>query len=240
MEPTKTNPPAVYAAIVAVMADLSKAGISKDRTNTQGSGYRFRGVDDVYNALSAVLAKHSLAILPRAVERHQEERASKSGGALFYTTVKMDFVLACSIDGSTHVLTTYGEAMDSSDKSTNKAMSAAFKYACFQAFCIPTEADNDADAHTPEPAAKSAPKPPKEEPLGTPVTARASRDQISELAMLQLDGCEERISAALKAYKRGKIEDFSEIEAAKVLKKLNDERAAAAFEAAKRPATSTK
>ncbi|MFS0844210.1 MAG: ERF family protein [Roseburia hominis] len=29
--------------------------------------------------------------------------------------------------------------MDSGDKATNKAMSVAFKYACFQVFCIPTE-----------------------------------------------------------------------------------------------------
>ena len=38
-----------------------------------------------------------------------------------------------------------GEAMDSADKATNKALSAAYKYACFQVFCIPTEGDNDAD-----------------------------------------------------------------------------------------------
>jgi hypothetical protein len=49
---------------------------------------------------------------------------------------------------------TYGEAMDSADKATNKAMSAAYKYAAFLAFCIPTEGDNDADATTPEPAAR--------------------------------------------------------------------------------------
>ena len=40
--------------------------------------------------------------------------------------------------------------MDTSDKATNKAMSAAYKYAAFQTFAIPTEADNDADGHTHE------------------------------------------------------------------------------------------
>ena len=34
------------------------------------------------------------------------------------------------------------------DKATNKAMTAAYKVACFQVFCIPTEGDNDADANT--------------------------------------------------------------------------------------------
>ena len=39
--------------------------------------------------------------------------------------------------------------MDSGDKATNKAMSIAFKYACFQVFCIPTEemVDPDAECH---------------------------------------------------------------------------------------------
>ena len=39
--------------------------------------------------------------------------------------------------------------MDSGDKATNKAMAIAFKYACFQIFCIPTEEmkDPDSDSH---------------------------------------------------------------------------------------------
>ena len=43
--------------------------------------------------------------------------------------------------------------MDSGDKATNKAMSIAFKYACFQVFCIPTEemADPDAECHEVKP-----------------------------------------------------------------------------------------
>jgi len=44
--------------------------------------------------------------------------------------------------------------MDSGDKATNKAMSAAYKYMAFQTFAIPTEGDNDADAHTHEVASK--------------------------------------------------------------------------------------
>ena len=43
--------------------------------------------------------------------------------------------------------------MDSGDKATNKAMSIAFKYACFQVFCIPTEEMKDPDSDTPDPSA---------------------------------------------------------------------------------------
>lgn len=149
----------VYEAIAAVQSDLVKEGIAKDRKNTQ-QGYAFRGIDDVYNALSPLLAKHALCILPRMVARSCTERESKNGGVLFSVVVEAEFDFVSAKDGTRHTVKTYGEAMDSADKATNKAMSAAYKYAAFQAFCVPTEGDNDADAHTHEVAAKApAPRP---------------------------------------------------------------------------------
>lgn len=142
----------VYAAIVAVTEALGKEGITKDRKN-ETQGYKFRGIDDVYNALSKALSDAKLCILPRVTDRAVVERATRNGGALFYTTVRVEFDFVSAVDGSTHTITTYGEAMDSADKSTNKAMSAAYKYAAMQAFCIPTEGENDADAKTPDVAA---------------------------------------------------------------------------------------
>lgn len=147
----------VYEKIAAVTAEMSKVGISKSRRNSQGSGYMFRGIDDVYSALSPLLAAHGLCILPRVMSRTVTEQQSKSGGLLFYTVLHVEFDFVAAEDGSKHTVCTVGEAMDSGDKSSNKAMSAAYKYACFQAFCIPTEGDNDADSHTHEPAAKPDP-----------------------------------------------------------------------------------
>lgn len=148
----------VYQAITAVMRDLAAEGISKSRKNTQ-QGYSFRGIDDVYNALSSALARHGLVMLPRILNRSMEERTTHKGGVLFYVTVEAEFDLVCAEDGSTHTIRTYGEAMDSADKATNKAMSAAYKYAAMQAFCIPTEGDNDADSttHDVTPATREAP-----------------------------------------------------------------------------------
>jgi hypothetical protein len=139
----------VYLAISEVAAKLAKEGISKDRSNQQ-QGYKFRGIDDVYNALAPFLAEVKLCILPNVLEREVVERTSQKGQALFYVTVKVRFDFVSAEDGSKHEVVTFGEAMDSGDKATNKAMSAAFKYACMQAFCIPTEGDNDADATTHE------------------------------------------------------------------------------------------
>jgi hypothetical protein len=138
----------VYQSINAVQSALSKVGIAKDKVNSQGSGYKFRGVDDVMNALSPLLAEHNLCILPRVISRVCEERISASNKPLFFVTVEVEFDFVSSEDGSKHTVKTFGEAMDSGDKATNKAMSAAYKYAAFQSFSIPTEADADASTQT--------------------------------------------------------------------------------------------
>ena len=155
---------AIFKAINAVQAALCKEGIAKDRRNSQ-QGYNFRGIDDIYNTLSGLLSENGLCILPEVLERTQVERITQKGGALFYTTVKVKYTIVSAVDGSQFVTATYGEAMDSADKSTNKAMSAAYKYMCLQVFCIPTEGDNDADETTPDmiKPKTSAPKPKKPE-----------------------------------------------------------------------------
>lgn len=139
----------VYAAISAVAKEMASTGISKDRVN-KVQGFNFRGIDQVYNALAPALVSHGLVILPRLTERTCTERINKNGTALFYVVVKAEFDFVSTEDGSIHTVTTYGEAMDSGDKATNKAMSIAYKYAAFQAFCIPTEEtaiDADAEVH---------------------------------------------------------------------------------------------
>lgn len=164
----------VYKAISNVMADLAKSGISKDRKNQQ-QGYQFRGIDDVYNALSHVMSAHGLVVLPRVNGRECVERMTQKGTPLFYVTVDVEFDFVCAEDGSKHTVRTFGEAMDSADKATNKAMSAAYKYAAIQAFCIPTEGDNDADATT-------------------HVVTQAKQEQLTESAMLavaQINACED-------------------------------------------------
>lgn len=154
---------AVYKAIAAVQGELAKVGISKDGFN-EGQKYKFRGIDQVYAALSPLLAKHGLCVIPRIVEREMHERTTikvwngeKKESVLFYVTVKAEFDFVAVEDGSVHTASTFGEAMDSGDKATNKAMSAAYKYAAFMTFAIPTEGDNDADATTHEVAAKGMP-----------------------------------------------------------------------------------
>lgn len=138
----------VYACIVAVSAELAREGIAKDRNN-QAQGYKFRGIDDIFNALGPVLAKNQLVIIPRIVNREVTERQTLKGGTLFYVVLSAEFEFVSAADGSSTIVRTYGEAMDSADKATNKAMSAAYKYAALMTFAIPTEGDHDTDASNP-------------------------------------------------------------------------------------------
>lgn len=147
MEPQTT--PHVYRAITLVRAALAKEGIAKSREN-KDQKFHFRGIDDVYNTVSRLLAEYQLCIMPSFSERAVDVRTTKSGSSMFNVTVRGAFAFVSSVDGSSHTVVTYGEAQDTADKATNKAMSAAMKYALMETFTIPTEGDNDADGSSPE------------------------------------------------------------------------------------------
>jgi ERF superfamily len=135
---------AVTSAILNVMEDLSKVGISKDRENQQ-QHFKYRGIDDLRNTLAPILVKHKLLILPCVKERECSERESRQGGALFSVVLKVEYEFLCVLDDSTKIVGPFfGEAMDSGDKATNKALSVTYKYMCIDTFCIPTEAGDDA------------------------------------------------------------------------------------------------
>ena len=140
----------VYKAINAVQAELAKVGIGKTERNQQ-QGFMFRGIDAVYTALAPLLAKHGLLILPTVVGRTETVRQTRNGGLLYSVVVDVQYRMVAAEDGSTHECRIQAEAMDSADKATNKAMSAAYKYLCLQTFCIPTEGESpDADAESHE------------------------------------------------------------------------------------------
>jgi ERF superfamily len=172
----------VYQAIGKVSAIMSQHGISKGRSNQQ-QGYKFRGIDDVLNALSAALVSAGLVILPRCTERVVIERQTAKGGAIFNVTCHVEFDLVSTEDGSKHTVATYGEAMDSADKATNKAMSAAYKYLALLVFCIPTEAspDTDADYNTHEVAPTAVGMSPTNVADWTSAISAATGDELEDL-----------------------------------------------------------
>lgn len=136
----------IHEAIIATMKDVGF--IAKNDQNSFDK-YKYRGIDAVMNALNPAMVRNGIFVAPEVLEHHQEERTSRKGELMIYTIVKVRYTFFAA-DGSDVQAVVTGEAMDRSDKSTNKAMSAAFKYACFQTFCIPTEEMHDADAESPQ------------------------------------------------------------------------------------------
>ena len=135
----------IYETISAVMSEVGAIG--KNSKNEQQK-FMFRGIDAVMNALAPALQKNKLFIVPEVLDQTREERISSNGNAIIYSICRVKYTFYAE-DGSSISATVIGEGMDSGDKATNKAMSIAFKYACFQVFCIPTEemVDPDAECH---------------------------------------------------------------------------------------------
>ena len=152
-------PPTVKGGIIyKALCDINNeiGVISKSQKNKQ-QGFNYRGIDDVMNDLHALFVKNRVIILPEVTEERVVERQSKAGGSLFCTHLSVNYHFTAE-DGSSVTARVKGEAMDSGDKGTNKALAVALKYVLLQMFLIPTaEAkDPDADTHQVKPQTLSA------------------------------------------------------------------------------------
>lgn len=144
----------IFQKIPKVMADLG--AVAKGGVNGQ-QNYRFRKVDDIYNKLQPALFKNGVFIIPQVLESHEQTFESAKGTRQMRVKLKVKYVIYAD-DGSFVEAIAEGESIDSSDKATNKAFTAAFKYMLIQAFCIAVEEVEDADEHSPEiPQDKKAP-----------------------------------------------------------------------------------
>lgn len=128
--------------------------IGKDSVNKQ-QGFKYRGIDAVYNALNPVMSDLGLFLVPEVLDHRREERETEKQingqtvkSMLKYSILTMKYTMFAP-DGSNVSCVVIGEGMDSGDKASNKAMSIAMKYAAFQLFMIPTEETAvDPDAET--------------------------------------------------------------------------------------------
>jgi len=131
---------AIYASLANILAEIEPI-----QKNKKGHQYMFRGIDDVLNTLHPLFASHKVMALPTV-----EDIVVADG----ITTLKVNYRLLSLTDGSEISFTSIGQGKGTDDKSTNKAMSGAFKAGFLQVFCIPTEDIDDADNHQAPPVAK--------------------------------------------------------------------------------------
>lgn len=223
--------PKIYAAIAGVIADCGIVG--KDKVNKQ-QGFKYRSVDDVFNALHPALAKNKVVIIPTVVERQCEEVGkTKNGTAILKVICKVKYDI-CAEDGSRVTSIIYGEGMDMGDKATNKAMAIAYKYLCFQVFCIPTEEMSDPDGEsleekirTPKKQLEKKQEKSKEQPATTePANDEAEDVKISQPMLTTIRNEQKRTGVtdkqilAMRDVKAKKIEDMTVLEYKKVMSKF--------------------
>ena len=181
----------IYESLANVMSEIGAVG--KGSYNPQGK-FKYRGIDAVMNALQPALIRNKVVIVPEVQAMTREERDTKTGGKLIYTILDVQYTFYAE-DGTFVKAKVTGEAFDSGDKSANKAMSAAFKYALFQVFCIPTEEMKDPDAESYEVEDTKAPK---------VISDQQYREIVEELKRTGVG-----LKGLLKQYKIQKLEELT-------------------------------
>lgn len=136
------------------MTDLMKdvGAIGKTSTNS-AQGFKFRGIDSVINALYPALCKNSMFMTVDVLDKTEVikdvTRSNGKAGVDKHVALLVKYTF-WSNDGSSISSTVAAEGLDSGDKATNKALSAALKYALIQTLSIPTQDMEDGDSVSPE------------------------------------------------------------------------------------------
>lgn len=149
--------------IVQLLNDVAAqvGAVGKSGRNTQ-QGYSFRGVDAVVNAAFPALRKHGVLITPNLRSHHYSTvEVGKNRTPMAHVVVEVEYTFHGPA-GDTIVCSAPGEAMDSGDKATPKAMSVAYRTALLQALTLPTdEPDPDEDTYErshPQPEPERSPE----------------------------------------------------------------------------------
>lgn len=175
-EQTTTKPPAYFddkdigECVTEIMRRVE--AIDKSSTN-KFHKFNFRGIDSIYNSLHHIFAHVGVKTIPKVLKRIQSDRTTKSEGASIHTVVEVEYHFTATNKSTLVVGPVWGEAADTGDKSTGKAMAYAHKLALLQLLMIPTEdvretmEEREPDASSPE---AGTTRPPAADPIG-PETA---------------------------------------------------------------------
>ncbi len=124
---------------------LEIGAVGKDSKMTEGPAkYAYRGIDSILGAAHDALVNYGVTIVPVDADAIYESRTTKNGGHAQWVSLKVrwevrsgdEMIPGCSI----------GEALDYSDKATNKAHTAAHKVFLTELFAIPYSTE-DPDDH---------------------------------------------------------------------------------------------
>lgn len=141
-----SSPKPVHVALAEVMRSVTSVG--KDARNPQ-QNYSFRSADAVVAAVGPALREHGVLIVPEIVDQHFDQiTVGQRGTTMQFVRLLVAYTVVGPAGDTMRLGPVWGEAMDSGDKASNKALTAAQKYALCQSLMIPTH-DPDADQFSP-------------------------------------------------------------------------------------------
>lgn len=142
-----SKPGLIYERIARMLEEVPAIG--KDGRN-KAQGFSFRSIDQVYDTLHPLLAKHHVFFTSHIMATRRDildridKQSGKKIGHTVLTCLDVLFKLHCADDGSfIEVGPIQGEGADVADKASAKAQSLAMKYALLQLFCIPIRREAD-------------------------------------------------------------------------------------------------
>lgn len=190
---------------------LSQGGVGKKNWNDQQK-FWFRGIDDILSTLSPVLSKTGLMILPtvKSIESTEFVSGNQKQTKFNRVVVTVEYSITSNETepmGGTYTVVFAGEAMDTGDKATAKALSMAYKQMAIQTFCIPVVGEDDADAESPG-------HEPEEEQIRSPKRIERPQEEAQE-AQPEVPTDQSRPSSAGEvAFVRRKLSELNRDEAA--------------------------
>lgn len=203
--------PLIYKKMSDVMKEVK--AVTKDQKNV-AQGFKFRGIDQFVNALYPALTKNGVFMAPRATSYNQElkdvTRSNGKAGVDKHVSILMEYDFYAEDGSKVTVGPIPAEGLDSGDKATNKALSAALKYALIQTFSIPTEDMAEADLDTPEigKEVSKAQQPEKSAPVTVAPTALAKVKQPASFARSSTEKAVLTASAAVKTTPAAKVDGW--------------------------------
>lgn len=134
----------VHVAWARVMADVQSISKADQRSDT-GGRYAFRGVDRVVNAVGPALRRHGVLVLPTQILSvdYRESRTSNNK-VMQDVAVRVQWTVVGPTGDQLPPMESAGQATDTSDKGTAKAVSVAQRVLFLTALHIPTQ-DPDVD-----------------------------------------------------------------------------------------------
>jgi hypothetical protein len=135
---TRSKPNKLALKLVTIMGEMEK--LQKKGRNSQ-QGYTFISHEQIVNELKPLLVKHKVMIIPSVLAHElQQYGNTKAGAPVTQSKVTVQYTIIDAENPTDTIVSTWaGEGTDSSDKATNKSVTASGKYYLMKLFNIAEE-----------------------------------------------------------------------------------------------------